>query len=549
MPKLTLTVLCLLLAKSEGTGSPFGDSDSNSPQTCNADSDEAGCPTSGRGSHHLMLQLARSGHRDLGPAVTGETNTCKGMPDIKKSCSQDSCLVLATGMTHHTCHDYCAQSGRQCLEAWEEVNNDCNVKETLTCDSTYGDTSDLLCRCSSSIVGLDAVGAVKTASASASVSSASVSAASAAASAASSSVSAASTSSPCDGLEDVEETCKVGTNSCRVRADKMTWQTCESYCQRNGGRTCIWAGEEIDETCSVLEEISCTSTYKTSTSDLLCECKWPDSALGSAATYSPSPASSTSSAPLEVSGGEEWKLVWSDEFNGYSVDTSKWDVVNKGGGFGNAELQFYTPNNAQVANGVLSITAKCDNYQGHSFTSSKLQTKGKAQWGPGVRVEVRAKVPNARGTWPAIWMLPVSNAYGNWPYSGEIDIMETVGCSTDTIWGTVHTGAFNHMKNTQAFNTVPAAVTDWHTYTLRWEKAGLEWYIDDVLYGAFSPTELDSSDKWPYNQEFYLILNLAVGGSWGASCLGGQSPSCASSDFGGSGQVMEVDYARIYAKV
>mmetsp|Transcript_2969 Transcript_2969/g.3956 ORF Transcript_2969/g.3956 Transcript_2969/m.3956 type:complete len:106 (+) Transcript_2969:3-320(+) len=105
------------------------------------------------------------------------------------------------------------------------------------------------------------------------------------------------------------------------------------------------------------------------------------------------------------------------------------------------------------------------------------------------------------------------------------------------------------MKNTQAFNTVPAAVTDWHTYTLRWEKAGLEWYIDDVLYGAFSPTELDSSDKWPYNQEFYLILNLAVGGSWGASCLGGQSPSCASSDFGGSGQVMEVDYARIYAKV
>merc|ERR1712232_1079127 len=180
---------------------------------------------------------------------------------------------------------------------------------------------------------------------------------------------------------------------------------------------------------------------------------------------------------------------------------------------------------------------------GH-YTSARLVTKELADWGPGHRVEVRAKLPTGKGAWPAIWMMPTDGAYGGWPKSGEIDIMEAVGCTEGKVYGTVHTDAYNHMKNTQKGGDIHVDYGDWHTYAISWEDSKIHWYVDGEKYHTFAP-DSGSSDKWPFDQKFYLILNVAVGGSWGGFCLNG-GPSCSKADHFGSDQVMEVDYVRIY---
>jgi len=337
----------------------------------------------------------------------------------------------------------------------------------------------------------------------------------------------------CHGMTDVEQACS--SNSCRVLATNMQGKTCKEYCARNDGRACHGAWEEVDETCGVKEEWLCDRVYKHTTSDLICEC---------------SPMRG-SSGPVSSGGrrdASELTLVWSDEFDGNSVDRSKWDLVVGGGGFGNWELQHYSDRseNARVENGILKIDAKCENYHWSQYTSAKLQTLNRASWGPGHRVDVRARAPTGRGTWPAIWMLSKHNVYGGWPRSGEIDIMESVGCTEGKIYGTVHTDAYNHMKHTEKFNTVNTDVGAWHTYSIEWTDTEIRWYIDDNHFHTFHPSSYES-DKWPYNQEFYLILNVAVGGSWGGYCLNGRSPSCSSSGEFGNSQVMEVDFARVYA--
>jgi len=309
----------------------------------------------------------------------------------------------------------------------------------------------------------------------------------------------------------------------------MRGLSCEEYCHRSG-RRCLAAWEEHDETCTAKADLQCHETYGT-TSDLLCHCS--SEVVG----LSPS-----------TSGSRSWELVWSDEFEGGEVDRSKWNFVHGGGGFGNSELQHYTTRheNARVKDGTLSITARCERYGHEYFTSAKLTTQHIADWGPGHRVDVRARLPSGQGTWPAIWMLPVEDSYGDWPKSGEIDIVEAVGCTPGKVWGTVHTGAYNHMHNTQAYNTEALSVGEWHTYSIQWGEKGLEWFVDGQLFSAFSPSE-QSSDKWPFNKQFYLILNLAVGGSWGGNCLNHKRPSCSSHAQFGNPQVMEVDYARVYA--
>jgi len=266
-----------------------------------------------------------------------------------------------------------------------------------------------------------------------------------------------------------------------------------------------------------------------STSDLLCECSEQRSA-------------SQGSAAAVLSDPSNLQLVWSDEFDGDHVDGKKWSLHHGGGGFGNRELQYYRPQSAQVADGILRITAKCD--ERHGFTSAKLETKHKADWGPGHRVEVRARAPKGKGTWPAIWMLPTENSYGRWPRSGEIDIMESVGCTASKIFGTVHTDAFNHMKHTEKSNSVRAPVDAWHTYTIEWTETQIAWYFDGQLFHSFHPDSFEYQ-KWPYNRKFYLILNVAVGGSWGGICIHDR-PSCHRGDEFGQPQVMEVDYARVY---
>jgi len=240
-------------------------------------------------------------------------------------------------------------------------------------------------------------------------------------------------------------------------------------------------------------------------------------------------------------------LSWADEFDGINgaVNSSHWRYENGDNFKNNQELQYYTdrPENSFIEDGILKIVAKCDDYDTWKYTSARLTTKHRLDWGPGHRIEVRAKVPTGIGTWPAIWMLPVDNVYGGWPDSGEIDIMESVGCTHGKVYGTVHTGAYNHMKNTQVGSNYETDYGGWHTYAFDWLDDKMYWYVDGELYHTFAPDTGDHA-KWPFSQQFYLILNVAVDGSWGGFCLD-EAPSCNDNAEFGEEQIMEVDYVRV----
>eukprot|EP00930_Biecheleria_cincta_P044391 TRINITY_DN3050_c0_g1_i1.p1 TRINITY_DN3050_c0_g1~~TRINITY_DN3050_c0_g1_i1.p1 ORF type:complete len:395 (-),score=58.15 TRINITY_DN3050_c0_g1_i1:505-1632(-) len=239
-------------------------------------------------------------------------------------------------------------------------------------------------------------------------------------------------------------------------------------------------------------------------------------------------------------------LVWADEFDGSGKpDSSKWTYEILDRPFNN-ELQVYTDriDNAHQENGILKVAAKCENFHGQDFTSARLITKGKASWGPGHRVEVRARAPTSKGVWPAIWMMPNEDRYGAWPASGEIDIMEAVGCTAGEVYGTVHTKAYNHVLGTQKGGDLAVDFGAWHTYTIDWLDSQIKWFVDGEHYHTFF-AEPDGIERWPFTSDFYLILNVAVGGHWGGYCLHGP-PSCGAWEFGHE-QVMEVDYARVYA--
>ncbi|MBM7556747.1 RICIN domain-containing protein [Halanaerobacter jeridensis] len=236
----------------------------------------------------------------------------------------------------------------------------------------------------------------------------------------------------------------------------------------------------------------------------------------------------------------QWRLVWSDEFNYHGLpDSSKWGYDVGAGKWGNNELQYYTENrseNARVENGKLIIEARRDYYGGRDYSSARLVTENKADWKYG-RIEVRAKLPSGRGTWPAIWMLPTDWVYGGWPDSGEIDIMEHVGYNPTKIYGTVHTAAYNHMKGTQKSGNVDGGSweSSFHTYAIDWYRDRIDFFVDDNLYYSFS--KHGGSAEWPFDQRFYLILNIAVGGDWGG--VEGVDPNIWP-------QRMEVDYVRVY---
>jgi len=248
-------------------------------------------------------------------------------------------------------------------------------------------------------------------------------------------------------------------------------------------------------------------------------------------------------------------LVWSDEFDDPTgtgmVNSSKWrwdsgTQLPPSLHPANSELQAYTDrtSNSYLEDGKLKIIAKCENFESRSFTSARLHTEASATFGPGHRMEVKASLPTGRGAWPAVWMLPTDEVYGAWPNSGEIDIVEAVGCTQSKVYGTVHTDAYNHMKNTQKGNDLPIDYGSWHTYTLDWLDSEIRWYVDGQHYHTFAP-DTSHYSRWPFSEKFYLILNVAVGGSWGGYCLNGQEPSCSSWDEFGQEQVMEVDYVRV----
>lgn len=237
------------------------------------------------------------------------------------------------------------------------------------------------------------------------------------------------------------------------------------------------------------------------------------------------------------------KLVWSDEFNYTGLpDNNKWsyDTAGNADGWGNQEAQYYTAarlTNAEVKNGFLYINSLKENYRGFKYTSARLITKGKGDWLYG-RMEIRAKLPEGRGMWPAIWMLPTDWAYGNWPSSGEIDIMENVGFDPYVIVASAHTETYNHMIGTQKNNkiTIADCYINFHVYALEWEPNEYRVYIDDQLYFTFK-NEGTGYKVWPFDKRFHLLLNVAVGGTWGGT------KGIDDSIFPRS---MVVDYVRIY---
>ena len=242
----------------------------------------------------------------------------------------------------------------------------------------------------------------------------------------------------------------------------------------------------------------------------------------------------------------EARLVWSDEFDGNRLDPAKWgfDTARNKQGWHNGELQYYSagrPENLRVQNGVLTIEArrealaKAPDWGGQNYTSARILSKG-AGWTYGF-YEIRAKLPCARGTWPAIWMLPVDMK--QWPDDGEIDIMEQVGAEPNLIYASLHTGLFNHVKKTQrsAQKLVPTSCETFHRYQLDWRPDSITIGVDDVGILRVLDDQPGGKGAWPFDTPFHLILNLAMGGEWA-----GQKGM----DEAALPQRMEVDYVRVW---
>jgi beta-glucanase (GH16 family) len=230
---------------------------------------------------------------------------------------------------------------------------------------------------------------------------------------------------------------------------------------------------------------------------------------------------------------QEWKLVWSDDFNGSGpVDPKNWKFEQ--GYIRNKEAQFYTDMNARRQNGALMIEAR---REGNRITSGSVTTDGLHSWTYG-RIEVRAKLPTGDGTWAAIWMLGQNIKQVGWPTSGEIDIMENAGFDPDVIHANVHTTAYNHVsKNGKGAKTVvEKPYADYHIYSMDWTPEQMDFFVDGKKYFTYA-NEKTGSDAWPFDKPQYLILNLAIGGSWGGR--EGVDPKIFPQRF-------EIDYVRVY---
>lgn len=246
--------------------------------------------------------------------------------------------------------------------------------------------------------------------------------------------------------------------------------------------------------------------------------------------------------PIPVPVNKTYQLVWSDEFDKDGLpDNTKWGYDVGGNGWGNNELEYYTnarSENARVVNGNLIIEARKENFSGKNYTSARLLTKGKAQWTYG-KFDIRAKLPKGTGMWPAIWMLSANDPL-HWPDDGELDIMEEVGFNQNVIYGTAHNKLYNGANGQQkGGNTVvPDADNSFHVYSIEWTNDRVIWSVDNVQYFTYFDPGLGFGG-WPYANDFFMILNIAVGGNWG-----GQK-GVDDSIFP---QQMLIDYVRVYQK-
>jgi len=236
---------------------------------------------------------------------------------------------------------------------------------------------------------------------------------------------------------------------------------------------------------------------------------------------------------------QDWQLVWSDEFNGTSLNTNDW-IYDLGtgsqfglNGWGNNELQYYTNNtaNVSVADGMLRIRAQQENVGGMNYTSGRIRTVQNQFWTYG-KIEARMKMPAGQGLWPAFWMLPEG---GFWP--GEIDIMEIIGSQPTILHGTTHSGTTDNVFSLGGSYTSANPLTDeFHTYAIEWIPDNIIWLIDDVPYFSMNRNDLPADMAWLFDEDYYVLLNLAVGGNWPGSPDGTTS---FPADF-------LIDYVRVY---
>ena len=240
----------------------------------------------------------------------------------------------------------------------------------------------------------------------------------------------------------------------------------------------------------------------------------------------------------------EYKLVWSDEFNGSSIDESNWTIQTGGGGWGNQEAQHYTarPENLRVEDGCLVIEGRKESYGGNEYTSARIMSKGKKEFCYG-KLEARINLPAGQGTWPAFWTL---GNRGNWPNCGEIDIMEHTGSVPNRIFGTLHTSKDRSgSRSSRAYTGIQDIENNFHVYGIEWtqeEKSGkdvIRFYVDDIVYSEQVEEVIDDDDYWPFNRPNYFIINLALGGTLGGDINDGIFANPL---------LMKVDWVRVYQR-
>ncbi len=262
----------------------------------------------------------------------------------------------------------------------------------------------------------------------------------------------------------------------------------------------------------------------------------------STATSVQQASSSNDATPVDSQVLNDWKLIWSDEFdgpNGAPVDQAKWGFETGGTGWNQNELEYYTDqtSNAQIQDGNLLLVARKEAYQGNQYTSARLISKGKFEQMYG-RFEARMKIPTGQGLWPAFWLLGNDIDSVSWPQCGEIDIMEHIN-SEAQIGAHLHgPGYYSKMAFGQDV-TLPGNEdfgAQYHLYAVEWEPDAVRFYVDDLLYFTVSVNDMPSGRKWVYDHPFYILLNLAVGGNWpGAPDATTVFPA-----------TLSVDYVRVY---
>lgn len=240
----------------------------------------------------------------------------------------------------------------------------------------------------------------------------------------------------------------------------------------------------------------------------------------------------------------EYKLVWSDEFDGNALDESNWTPQTGGGGWGNQEAQYYTARteNLRVEDGCLVIEARKEQYENNEYTSARIYSKGKREFTYG-KLEARILLPAGQGTWPAFWTL---GNRGNWPNCGEIDIMEHTGNVPNRIMGTLHTVKDKYgSRSSRTYTGIENIENNFHVYGCEWtceEKSGkdvIRFYVDDVVYSEQVEEVVDDDDYWPFNRPNYFIINLALGGT-----LGGNINDAIFDN----PVLMKVDWLRVYQR-